>query len=405
MSFAPLNEQMDEIRKGAADILPEADLEKKLARSIETRQPLVIKFGADPSAPDLHIGHAVVINKLRTFQQLGHQVVFLIGDFTGMVGDPSGKSKTRLRLSRQQVLDNAETYKSQIFKLLDPELTRIAFNSEWFEQLTIYEFLELTGRYTVARLLEREDFSRRYKGGQPIAVIEFLYPLIQGYDSVALKADVELGGTDQTFNLLVGRALQEHYGQEPQVILTMPILEGTDGVSKMSKSLNNYIGITDAPREIFGRTMSIPDELIARWYTLATDLPAAEVAEITRQLDAQDVNPVLLKRRLGRELIRIYHDAEQGELAEREFDEMFRQGGLPEDVPEHGLRTALPLPELLVESGLAKSKGEARKLVRQGAVSLEGEKLLDETLALGPEHAGQVLKVGKRRFLRLMAVS
>jgi tyrosyl-tRNA synthetase len=403
MSFPGLNEQMDEIRKGAAEILPEELLEKKISRSISTGKPLQIKFGADPSAPDLHIGHAVVINKLKTFQQLGHQVIFLIGDFTGMVGDPTGKSKTRPRLTREQVLANAETYKSQIFKLLDPEKTQIRFNSEWFEKMPISQFLELTSRYTVARLLEREDFSRRYKTGQPIAVIEFLYPLIQGYDSVALEADVELGGTDQTFNLLVGRVLQEHYAQEPQVILTMPILEGTDGVNKMSKSLDNYIGITDNPREIFGRTMSIPDELIARWYELATDLPAAEVREIRRQLEAHEVNPSHLKRRLGRELVRIYHDVSQGEAAEQEFNEMFKQGGLPEDMPEFSLSGDTNLPDLLTAAELVKSKGEARKLVRQGAVSLDGEKISDETFTLGLAQAGAVLKVGKRRFLKLVA--
>jgi tyrosyl-tRNA synthetase len=403
MSFPGLNEQMDEIRKGAAEILPEELLEKKISRSISTGKPLQIKFGADPSAPDLHIGHAVVINKLKTFQQLGHQVIFLIGDFTGMVGDPTGKSKTRPRLTREQVLANAETYKSQIFKLLDPEKTQIRFNSEWFEKMPISQFLELTSRYTVARLLEREDFSRRYKTGQPIAVIEFLYPLIQGYDSVALEADVELGGTDQTFNLLVGRVLQEHYAQEPQVILTMPILEGTDGVNKMSKSLDNYIGITDNPREIFGRTMSIPDELIARWYELATDLPAAEVREIRRQLEAHEVNPSHLKRRLGRELVRIYHDVSQGEAAEQEFNEMFKQGGLPEDMPEFSLTGDTNLPDLLTAAELVKSKGEARKLVRQGAVSLDGEKISDETFTLGLAQAGAVLKVGKRRFLKLVA--
>ncbi len=403
MSFPGLNEQMDEIRKGAAEILPEDLLEKKISRSLSTGKPLQIKFGADPSAPDLHIGHAVVINKLKTFQQLGHQVIFLIGDFTGMVGDPTGKSKTRPRLTREQVLANAETYKSQIFKLLDPEKTQIRFNSEWFEKMPISQFLELTSRYTVARLLEREDFSRRYKTGQPIAVIEFLYPLIQGYDSVALEADVELGGTDQTFNLLVGRVLQEHYAQEPQVILTMPILEGTDGVNKMSKSLDNYIGITDNPREIFGRTMSIPDELIARWYELATDLPAAEVREIRRQLEAQEVNPSHLKRRLGRELVRIYHDVSQGEAAEQEFNEMFKQGGLPEDMPEFPLSGDTNLPDLLTAADLVKSKGEARKLVRQGAVSLDGEKISDETFTLSSAHAGAVLKVGKRRFLKLVA--
>ena len=398
--FPPLNEQMDEIRRGVADLLPEKELEEKLARSIKSGQPLVIKFGADPSAPDLHIGHAVVINKLHTFQQLGHQVVFLIGDFTGMVGDPTGKSKTRPQLTRQQVAENAETYKSQIFKLLDRERTQIRFNSEWFEAMDVYDFLALTSHYTVARLLERDDFAKRHASQTPIALIEFLYPLIQGYDSVALKADVELGGTDQRFNLLVGRTLQEHYGQEPQVVLTMPILEGTDGVNKMSKSLNNYIGICDTPRDIFGRTMSIPDELIGRWYELASDLPATEVREICEQLGSASVNPVVLKRRLGRELVRMYHDAPAAEEAEREFDEMFRKGGEPDEMPEVLLTEARSLIDLMVEHRLVASKGEARRQIRQGAVSLDGERIKDEMFQASPD-ATRVLKVGKRRFLRI----
>jgi len=399
--FAPLNEQLDEIRKGAFEILPEGELEKKLARSIASGAPLTVKFGADPSAPDLHIGHAVVINKLKTFQAFGHEVVFLIGDFTGMVGDPSGKSKTRKALSREEVLANAETYKRQIFKLLDPETTRIRFNSEWCERLGAYGFLELAGRYTVARLLERDDFAKRYREQQPIAVLEFLYPLIQGYDSVALRADVELGGSDQKFNLLVGRALQEQYGQEPQVILTMPILEGTDGVQKMSKSLDNYVGVCDEPRQIFGRTMSIPDGSILRWFELATDLPAAETRAVGAALAAGE-NPSRHKRRLARELVRIYHDAAAADAAEAEFDAMFKQGGLPDEMPEHALAAPAPLVDLLVEQGLAASKGEARKLVRQGAVSLDGAKLEDELAELAPAAAPRVLKVGKRRFLRLV---
>jgi tyrosyl-tRNA synthetase len=400
-TFAPLNEQLDEIRRGAAEILPEGELEKKLARSIAQGRPLRIKFGADPSAPDLHIGHAVVINKLRVFQAFGHEVIFLIGDFTGMVGDPSGKSKTRPRLSREEVLANAETYKAQIFKLLDPQATKIRFNSEWFGPMDSARFLELTSRYTVARLLERDDFAKRHREQTPIAVIEFLYPLIQGYDSVALEADVELGGSDQKFNLLVGRTLQEQLGQEPQVILTMPILEGTDGVQKMSKSLDNYIGVCDEPRQIFGRTMSIPDGLIQRWFELATDLPAAEVRAVGEALAAGE-NPSLHKRRLARELVRIYHDAAAAEAAEAEFDAMFKQGGLPDELPEHALTTGRGLVELLVEQGLAASRGEARKLVRQGAVSLDGERIVDELAVLEPAGAPRVLKVGKRRFLRLI---
>jgi tyrosyl-tRNA synthetase len=398
--FPGLNEQMDEIRRGAAEILPEADLEKKIARSIKEQKPLCIKYGADPSAPDLHIGHAVGINKLRVFQEMGHEVTFLIGDFTGMVGDPSGKSKTRKQLTRAEVLENAETYKQQIFKLLDPQATIIRYNSEWFEKINIYKFLELTSHYTVARLLERDDFSNRFQSQTPIALLEFLYPLIQGYDSVALKADVELGGTDQKFNLLVGRTLQEHYGQEAQVIMTMPILEGTDGVQKMSKSLDNYIGVCDSPRDIFGRTMSIPDNMISRWFELATDIPLSELEKIRSQLSEPSINPVKLKRRLGRELVRIYHNQQSAEAAELEFDEIFRSKGLPDDIPEISLSADILLLELILEHGLTKSKGEGRKLIRQGAVSVDGEKISDEMYSLGA-NSKCVLKIGKRRFLKV----
>jgi tyrosyl-tRNA synthetase len=403
-AFAPVKEQLAELLSGAHESLPAGELEKKLERSRSTGRPLVVKFGADPSAPDLHIGHAVVINKLRAFQRLGHTVVFLIGDFTGMIGDPSGKSKTRKALSREEVLANAETYKTQIFKLLDPERTVIRFNSEWFAPMPIDEFMRLTSRYTVARLLERDDFQKRYREQSPITMMEMLYPLIQGYDSVALKADVELGGRDQTFNLLVGRTLQEAYGQEAQVILTMPILEGTDGEQKMSKSLGNYIGVCDSPRDIFGRTMSIPDGLILRWFRLATDLPATEIDQLETALAAGE-NPARLKRRLGRELVRLYHDEAAAWAAEEEFDSLFRQGGVPEDVETRVLATGLSLVDLLVESGLAESKGEARKLIRQGAVSLDGVKLQDELARLEPAAVDRVLKVGKRRFLKLVVAS
>jgi len=402
VAFPSVKEQLAEIRSGAAEILPLEDLEKKLARSRETGRPLVVKFGADPSAPDLHIGHAVVINKLRAFQRLGHRVVFLIGDFTGMIGDPSGKSKTRRALSKAEVLANAETYKAQIFKLLDPGATEIRFNSEWFSPMHIDDFLRLSSRYTVARLLEREDFRKRYQEQTPITLMEMLYPLVQGYDSVALEADVELGGTDQTFNLLVGRTLQEAYGQEPQVVLTMPILEGTDGVQKMSKSLGNTIGICDSPREIFGRTMSIPDGAILRWFRLATDLPAAEIEGLEAAL-AEGENPGRLKRRLGRELVRIYHDEAQARAAEAEFDAMFRRHGLPDEVEELALAEGILLIDLLAGRGLAASKGEARKLIRQGAVSLDGERVSDEACRLEPAGRERVLKVGKRRFLKLTA--
>ena len=391
---------MDEILKGAVELLPHEELEKKLARSLETGQPLRVKFGADPTAPDLHIGHAVVINKLRTFQQLGHQVDFVIGDFTGMVGDPSGRSKTRKAMSREDIQLNAQTYKDQIFLLLDPARTTIRFNSEWFGGMSTYDFLALSSRYTLARMLERDDFTKRFKAETPISIMELLYPLIQGYDSVALHSDVELGGTDQTFNLLMGRHLQGQYGQEPQVILTMPLLEGTDGVQKMSKSLGNTIGITDSPREIFGRTLSIPDHMILRWFELATDLGAAEVRAIGERLQAGE-NPVGFKRQLGRELVRLYHDEAAGLAAEAEFDEIFRNKALPDVMPEVAMTEDTTLLALLVDNGLCASNGEARKLVRQGAVSFEGEKVEDETRVFAAGATG-VLKVGKRRFLKLV---
>jgi tyrosyl-tRNA synthetase len=397
--FAPVREQLDEILKGTVDVISVEELEKKLARSRDTGTPLKVKYGADPTAPDLHIGHAVPINKLRTFQQFGHEVDFLIGDYTGMVGDPSGRSKTRKTLSREDVDRNAATYREQIFVLLDPARTTIRFNSEWFGPMSSYDFLALTSRYTLARMLERDDFSKRFKGEIPISLMELLYPLIQGYDSVALHTDVELGGTDQTFNLLMGRHLQGQYGQEAQAVITVPLLEGTDGVEKMSKSLGNTIGITDSPREMFGRTMSIPDERILRWFELATDLPAAEIRELAARLEAGE-NPVLLKRRLGREITRLYHNAEAAVAAEAEFDAMFRNNALPDDMPEVSLSTDTTLLALLVENGLCASNGEARKLVRQGAVSLDGEKIEDETRVFTAGAEG-VLKVGKRRFLKL----
>ncbi len=296
-------EQFELIKRGAVEIIRDNELLDKLTRSYKSGKPLVIKQGFDPTAPDIHIGHMVSINKLRTFQQLGHTVVFLIGDFTGMIGDPSGRTITRKPLSREEVLDNAETYKKQIFKVLDPDKTVIDFNSRWGLSMTFEDVLGLTSRYTVARILERDDFSKRFKDGKPITMLEFMYPLVQGYDSVALKADVELGGTDQKFNLLVGRDLQREYGQEPQVVLTMPLLVGTDGVDKMSKSLGNYIGIFDEPEQIYGKTMSIPDSVIFDYFTLATDVDALELAEIRKQLDSPGVNPMTLKKRLAWKLV------------------------------------------------------------------------------------------------------
>jgi len=401
VNFPPVKEQIDLLSAGAEEIIPLEELEQKLVRAEQSGEPLRVKFGADPSAPDMHIGHAVPLRKLRQFQDLGHQVDFLIGDFTGMVGDPSGKNKTRQALTREEVLANAETYKKQVFKILDPARTSIRFNSEWFEAMDIYAFLALTSRYTVARMLERDDFEKRFKGEVPIAIIEFLYPLIQGYDSVALRSDVEIGGTDQKFNLLMGRLLQREYGQEPQVIMMVPILEGTDGVEKMSKSLDNYIGINDPAREIFGRAMSIPDELIYRYFLLATNRSPAELSNIKAELEAGSVNPMIFKRQLARDLVDIYVEEGAGAVAEAEFDTIFREKDIPDEIPEFQLEGEKRLIELMAEQGLAPSLGQARKLIRQNAVSLDGEKVNDEGLFLNI-NSETILKVGKRRFLKLL---
>ena len=325
MAFPPVNEQLDLLRKGALEIISEEDLEKKIARSVKTGKPLLIKAGFDPTAPDIHLGHTVLIRKMKHFQDLGHTVVFLIGDFTGLIGDPSGRNKTRPPLSQEEIAANAETYKEQIFKLLDPEKTVIDFNSRWLGALTPVEIIKLTAAYTVARILERDDFSKRYKNGEPISVHELLYPLMQGYDSVALHADVELGGSDQKFNLLVGRELQRHYGQEPQVILTMPLLEGLDGVQKMSKSLGNYIGIHESPAEIFGKVMSVSDDLMFRYYELLTDVPLKEIAGINGSIGEGKLNPMQVKIDLAKSIIADFHSGPAAAAAEAEFIRVFRR--------------------------------------------------------------------------------
>ena len=400
MKFPPVKEQLDLLIDGTAEIVPLEELEKRLTVSSAAGTPLRVKFGADPSAPDMHIGHAVPLRKLRQFQDLGHEVDFLIGDFTGMVGDPSGKSKTRKTLTREEVSENADTYRQQVFKVLDPQKTAVRFNSEWFEAMDIYAFLKLTSSYTVARMLERDDFEKRFKGEIPIAIIEFLYPLIQGYDSVALHSDVEMGGTDQKFNLLMGRMLQREYGQQPQVIMMVPILEGTDGIEKMSKSLDNYIGINDSAREIFGRAMSIPDELIYRYFQLTTNTGTEELSAIKADLEVGSVNPMFYKRRLAVRLVDMYVAAGAGVAAEEEFDTIFRQKEIPDDIPVWQVGDKPRLIEVMTASGLATSLGQARKLIRQNAVSVDGEKVTDEGYILAVETAA-TLKVGKRRFLKL----
>ena len=362
-----------------------------------------IKAGFDPTAPDLHVGHTVLINKLRQFQDLGHEVLFLIGDFTGMIGDPTGKTATRPPLTRDEVIDNARTYEEQIFKILDPERTLVVFNSSWMGEMNAVDLIQLAAKHTVARMLERDDFSKRYRSGQPIAVHEFLYPLIQGYDSVALKADVELGGTDQKFNLLVGRQLQEAYQQEPQVVITMPILEGLDGVQKMSKSLGNYIGITDAPDDMFGKVMSISDDLMWRYFELLSFRPLSEIEEFRAQVSA-GANPRDIKFLLAEELIGRFHDAPSAARARENFIARFQKGAMPEDMPEKTVQAppggGLRLAKLLKEAGLVSSTSEALRMVKQGAVKIDGERIEDGSVECmtGETHVSQV---GKRRFARV----
>jgi len=393
-----VTDALDLIKRGCEEILIESELFDKL----KTGRSLRIKAGFDPTAPDLHLGHTVLINKLRQFQDLGHEVLFLIGDFTGMIGDPTGKSATRPPLTRDEVIDNARTYEQQIFKILDPEKTLVMFNSSWMNEMSSAELIELAAKHTVARMLERDDFSKRYQSGQSISIHEFLYPLIQGYDSVAMKADVELGGTDQKFNLLVGRELQKHYGQSPQTVITMPILEGLDGVQKMSKSLNNYIGISEAPDEMFGKLMSISDELMWRYFELLSFRPMNEIEGFKQEM-AEGKNPRDIKFLLGEEIVARFHDAAAAKQARENFIARFQQGAMPEDMPETTLPApegVLPIANVLKEAGLTSSTSEALRMIRQGAVKIDGEKVTDtkREIATGTTH---VYQVGKRRFARV----
>ncbi len=386
------------IRRGADEILVESELEERLKQD----RPLRIKAGFDPTAPDLHLGHTVLINKLRQFQDLGHEVMFLIGDFTGMIGDPTGKSATRPPLTRDDVIENARTYEQQIFKILDPEKTLVMFNSSWMNEMDVSELIQLAAKHTVARMLERDDFSKRYSGGQPIAIHEFLYPLIQGYDSVAMKADVELGGTDQKFNLLVGRQLQEAYGQKPQVVLTMPILEGLDGVQKMSKSLNNYIGIADPADDMFGKIMSISDELMWRYFELLSFRPLQEIEQFKQDIEAGK-NPRDIKFLLAEEIISRFHNRASADKARENFIARFQKGAMPDEMPEHSFAAGsdgLAIANLLKDAGLTSSTSEANRMIKQGAVKIDGEKVTDNkvTIAAGTTH---VYQVGKRRFARV----
>ncbi len=396
--MATLDEALALIKRGSEEILVEEELVSKLKEG----RPLRIKAGFDPTAPDLHLGHTVLINKLRQFQELGHEVLFLIGDFTAMIGDPTGKSATRPPLTRDEVIANAQTYEHQIFKILDREKTTVLFNSSWMNAMDSAELIQLAARHTVARMLERDDFSKRYSGGQPIAIHEFLYPLIQGYDSVAMKADVELGGTDQKFNLLVGRQLQESFGHKPQTVLTMPILEGLDGVQKMSKSLNNYIGINDAPDEQFGKLMSISDELMWRYFELLSFRPMSEIKGFRAEIEGGR-NPRDIKFLLGEELVDRFHGEGAGAQARENFIARFQKGAMPDEMPEITLDSAaagMPIATLLAQAQLVKSTSEAMRMVQQGAVRIDGEKIEDKKLEISA-NTTHIYQVGKRRFARV----
>jgi len=394
----PIEEQLASIKRGVDEILPEDELVKKLKED----RPLRIKAGFDPTAPDLHLGHTVLINKLRQFQDLGHEVLFLIGDFTGLIGDPTGKSATRPPLTRDEVLENAKTYEHQVFKILDAEKTTVFFNSSWMGQMNAADMIQLAAKHTVARMLERDDFNKRYSSGQSISIHEFLYPLVQGYDSVALKADIELGGTDQKFNLLVGRQLQEAYEQTPQVILTMPILEGLDGVQKMSKSLNNYIGIADAPNEMFGKIMSVSDDLMWRYFELLSFRPLEEIEGFKSQI-AQGENPRNIKFLLAEEIIARFHDEAAAIAARDGFIAQFQKGAIPDDIPEIELQggvVGIPVANLLKDAGLVGSTSDAHRMVKQGAAKMDGEKITDSRVKItvgGP----YIFQVGKRRFAKV----
>ena len=396
-----LEEQLRLIKHGVENLLPEEDFKKKLAKSIAENKPLTIKLGLDPTAPDIHLFHTVLLIKLKTFQELGHQIVILIGDFTARIGDPTGKSATRPPLDEAAVAHNAATYKEQIFKVLDESKTKVVYNSEWLSKLSFEDVLKLAAKYTVARMLERDDFQKRYSEGRAIGVHEFMYPLMQGYDSVALHADIEFGGTDQTFNLLMGRHLQEEYGQEPQTIITMPILEGLDGVQKMSKSLGNYIGISEPATEMYGKAMSIPDELMMRYFMLVTDMSIEEQEELAAALENGTAHPRDTKMKLAHTIVRLYHGEEAANEAQEQFIRVFQKHDLPTDIPEYAIAKPTEpvyVPQLLTDAGLTASNSEARRSIKAGAFKINGEKCSDENIELSED---MVLQVGKRKFIKI----
>ena len=402
--FPPISEQMDLIKRGTSEIIPEEELQKKLERSLNEGKPLNIKLGCDPSRPDLHIGHSVVLRKLAQFQSLGHQAILIVGDFTGMIGDPSGRSATRPALTLKETKEHGQTYFQQASKILDAKKTKIVYNSEWLGKMSFEDVIKLAAKYTVARMLERDDFTKRYKAGEPISIHELLYPLAQAMDSVAIKSDVELGGTDQKFNLLVGRDIQREEGQKPQVILTMPLLVGTDGVEKMSKSYDNYIGISESPKEIYGKTLSIPDKLIYIYFELASDIPSSELKEIKEQLDKTEINPRDIKRKLARTFVRMYHSEQAAIQAEEEFDRIFIKKEIPDEVEEFKINdtnSELNILDLILKVNFASSRGEARRLVIQGGVSINSNKITDPNFKTKLTDS-MILKVGKRKFVKFV---
>ena len=388
-----IESQLALIKRGTAEIISEEDLIAKLKQN----RPLNVKAGFDPTAPDLHLGHTVVLQKMKHFQELGHNVTFLIGDFTGMIGDPTGKSETRKPLTKEQVIANAETYKEQVFKILDPEKTKICFNSTWLEPLTMKETLSLMAKFTVARIIERDDFQKRYKAGEPIGMHEFMYPIMQGFDSVNMNTDVELGGTDQKFNLLVGRDLLRQYGKEAQVAITMPIIEGLDGVQKMSKSLGNYVGISESPKEMFGKLMSITDDLMFRYYELLSDISLQDIEKMKKDIETGDFHPMTAKKNLAKEIVARYHGTKAGAEAEEEFVRVFSNKNIPTDIEEYKIQGTFL--DIILALNFASSKSEARRLAEQGGIHFENEKIYDLTTA--PDHEG-ILKVGKRKFAKLI---
>jgi len=402
--FPPVKEQLEIIRRGVEELISEEEMVRKLENSIKTHQPLRIKQGFDPTAPDIHLGHTVGIRKLRQFQELGHTIVLIIGDYTGLVGDPSGKNETRPRLQYETLMKNAETYENQFFKILDRSKTEIHYNGEWFAKMKFDEIMNLAAKFTVARILERDDFTKRYKEGNPISLHEFFYPLMQGYDSVAIKADVELGATEQKFNLLTARDVQREYGQEPQVILTLPVLEGIDGGQRMSKSLGNYIGIDDEPDEMYGKIMSIPDNLILKYFTLVTDYSLAQLQEVKRRLNDGQTNPMVLKKELARAIIKMYHSESAARQAEQNFEQIFSKKEIPDDIEEIIIPSSdlpKPLVKLLTECGAVSSNGEARRLIQQGGVRINDEKISNINYAI--QNKGEyITKVGKRRFFKFI---